>query len=49
MMSIFSDFITKTMKVFMDDFTIHGDSFDECLHHLTLALKRCIEIDLVLF
>jgi len=35
MMSIFFDFITKIMKVFMGDFTIHGDSFDEYLHHLT--------------
>jgi len=34
MMSIFSDFITKIMEVFMDDFTLHGDSFDECLHYI---------------
>ena len=32
----------------MDDFTVHGDSFDECLHHLTLVLRRCIETNLVL-
>jgi len=32
----------------MDDFTVHGDSFDECLHHLTLVLRRCIDINLVL-
>jgi len=48
MMSIFSDFITKMMEVFIDDFTVHGDSFDECLHHLTLVLRRCIDINLVL-
>ena len=48
MMSIFSDFITKIMEVFMDDFIVHGDSFDECLRHLTLVLKDCIETDLVL-
>jgi len=47
MMSIFSDIITKIMEVFIDNFTVHGDSFDECLHHLTLVLKRCIETDLV--
>jgi len=47
-MSIFSDFITKIMEVFIDDFTVHGDSFDECLHHLTLVLRRCIETNLVL-
>ena len=32
----------------MDDFTLHGDSFDECLHHLTLVLRRWIETNLVL-
>ena len=48
MMSIFSDFINKIMEVFMDDFTINGDSFDVCLHHLTLVLKHCIETNLVL-
>jgi len=47
-MSIFSDFITKIMEVFMDDFTMHGASFDECLHHLRLVLRRYIDINLVL-
>jgi len=47
-MSVFSDFITEIMEVFMDDFTVHGDSFDECLHHLTLMRWRCIETNLVL-
>jgi len=32
----------------MDDCTVHGDSFDECLHHLMLVLKHCIETNLVL-
>ena len=48
MMSIFFDFIDKTMEVFMDDFTVHGDSFDQSLHHLTLVLRRCIETNLIL-
>jgi len=48
MISIVSDFIIKIMEVFMDDFTEHGDSFDECLHHFTLVLKHCIETNLVL-
>jgi len=48
MMSIFSDFITEIMEVFMDDFTVNGDSFDECLHHLTLVLRHCIDINLML-
>ena len=32
----------------MDDCTVHGDSSDECLNHLTLILKHCIETNLVL-
>ena len=32
----------------MDDFIVYGDSFDNCLHNLTLVLQRCIETDLVL-
>ena len=32
----------------MDDFTIYGDSFDNCLHNLTFILQRCIETNLVL-
>ena len=32
----------------MDDFTVYGDSFDECLDNLTKVLKRCIDTNLVL-
>jgi len=32
----------------MDDFSVFGDSFDNCLHHLALVLKRCQETNLVL-
>ena len=31
MMAIFSDMVEKFMEIFMDDFTITGDSFDQCL------------------
>ena len=48
MVSIFSDYIEKIIEVFMDDFTVHGDSFDDGLHNLTLVLQRCIETNLVL-
>ena len=48
MVSIFSDFVQKIIEVFMDDFSVFGDSFDECLGNLTLILKRCIETNLVL-
>ena len=39
----FFGLITKIMEAFMDDFNVHGDSFDECLHHLKLVHRRCIE------
>ena len=42
---LFFDFITKIMEVFMDDFTVHSDCFDECLHHLRLVHRQCIETD----
>ncbi|KAH9704903.1 hypothetical protein KPL70_011654 [Citrus sinensis] len=48
MLSIFSDMVERFLEVFMDDFSVFGDSFDQCLHHLTLVLQRCIEKNLVL-
>ena len=36
------------MEVFMDDITIYGNAFDECLVNLEAVLNRCIEKDLVL-
>ncbi|XP_061993424.1 uncharacterized protein LOC133711297 [Rosa rugosa] len=48
MMSIFSDMVEKIIEVFMDDFSLYGDSFDSCLFNLSLVLKRCQETNLVL-
>ncbi|KAM2867848.1 hypothetical protein COP2_023719 [Malus domestica] len=48
MMSIFSDYVEKIIEVFMVDFSVFGDSFDGCLHNLSLILKQCIETNLVL-
>ncbi|KAH9698199.1 Endonuclease [Citrus sinensis] len=48
MLSIFSDMVERFLEVFMDDFSVFGDSFDQCLHHLTLVLQRCTEKNLVL-
>ena len=48
MVSIFSECRENFVEVFMDDFTIHGDTFDECLNHLALVLRRCIDTNLVL-
>ena len=48
MMVIFSDMVEKTIEVFMDDFSVLGNSFDNCLENLRLMLIRCEETNLVL-
>ncbi|GKA74050.1 reverse transcriptase domain-containing protein [Tanacetum coccineum] len=48
MMAIFHDKIEETKKVFMDDFSVFGDSFPSCLSHLDKMLKRCEDTNLVL-
>ncbi|XP_058216887.1 uncharacterized protein LOC131327771 [Rhododendron vialii] len=48
MMGIFSDMVEKIVEVFMDDFSVFGDSFDECLENLGKVLQRCEEKQLVL-
>ncbi|CAM8943524.1 unnamed protein product [Rhodiola kirilowii] len=47
-MAIFSEFIEEIMEVFMDDCSVYGSSFDDCLANLAKVLKRCIETNLVL-
>nr|GEZ92290.1 reverse transcriptase domain-containing protein [Tanacetum cinerariifolium] len=48
MMAIFHDMIEKTMEVFMDDFSVFGNSFQSCLSHLERMLKRCKDTNLCL-
>ncbi|RVW19625.1 Retrovirus-related Pol polyprotein from transposon opus [Vitis vinifera] len=48
MLSIFSDMVERIMEVFMDDITIYGGTYEECLVNLEAVLNRCIEKDLVL-
>ncbi|KAK1614414.1 hypothetical protein QYE76_019931 [Lolium multiflorum] len=38
----------KVNKVFMDDFSVYGNSFDNCLRNLDKVLQRCEETNLVL-
>ena len=47
-MSIFSSFLENYIEVFMDDFSVNGNSFDTFIDHLIRVLKRCIETNLVL-
>ncbi|CAA7023770.1 unnamed protein product [Microthlaspi erraticum] len=48
MMSIFTDMIEQFMEVFMDDFSVYGSSFKDCLDNLCKVLARCEEKHLVL-
>ncbi|GKC35684.1 reverse transcriptase domain-containing protein [Tanacetum coccineum] len=48
MMAIFHDMIEETMEVFMDYFSVFGDSFSSCLSHLDKMLKWCEDTNLVL-
>ena len=47
MMAIFSDLIEHIMGVFMDDFSVYGKDFAQCLENLEKVLKRCQETHLV--
>ncbi|KAI3767638.1 hypothetical protein L2E82_17938 [Cichorium intybus] len=46
--AIFHDMMENSMEVFMDDFSLFGDSFTNCLSNLDKMLKRCEETNLVL-
>nr|GEZ17792.1 reverse transcriptase domain-containing protein [Tanacetum cinerariifolium] len=48
MMAIFLDMIEQTMEVFMDDFSVFGNSFSTCLTNLVKMLKRCEDTKLAL-
>ena len=48
MMSIFGDMLEAEMEVFMDDFSVGGASFDDCLVNLGKCLQRCERVNLVL-
>ena len=48
MLSIFSDLAEEVMEIFMDDFTVYGSSFENCLHNLGTVLHRCQDKNLTL-
>ncbi|GJV69529.1 reverse transcriptase domain-containing protein [Tanacetum coccineum] len=48
MLEIFHDMIEESVKVFMDDFSVFGNSFDKCLNNLDKMLQRCKDAHLVL-
>ena len=48
MMSMFSNFVEEAMKIFMDDFSVYGSSFENCLENLEIVLQRCKDKNLAL-
>jgi len=48
MLSTFSDMTECFLEIFMDDFSIFDDSFDDCLTKFEKVLSRCKEKNLVL-
>ncbi|GJZ16931.1 reverse transcriptase domain-containing protein [Tanacetum coccineum] len=48
MLAIFHDMIEESIEVFMDDFSVFGNSFDKCLNNLDKMLQRCKDAHLVL-
>ena len=48
MMSIFSDLVEEVMEIFMDDFSVYGSSFEDCLKNLETVFQRCQDKNLAL-
>ena len=48
MMSMFSDLVEKAMEIFMDDFSVYGSCFENCMKNLETVLQRCQDKNLVL-
>ena len=48
MMSMFSDLVEEIMEIFMDDFTVYGFSFEQCLNNLETVLQICKDKQLAL-
>nr|GFB33594.1 reverse transcriptase domain-containing protein [Tanacetum cinerariifolium] len=48
MLAIFHDMVEKTMEVFMDDFSVFENSFENCLSRLDKMLQRCEDTNLSL-
>ena len=40
MMFIFSDLVKEVMEIFMDDFSVYGSSFEDCLKNLETVTRQ---------
>ncbi|GJX67053.1 reverse transcriptase domain-containing protein [Tanacetum coccineum] len=48
MLAIFHYMIEESVEVFMDDFSVFGNSFDKCLNNLDKMIQCCKDVHLVL-
>ncbi|KAK8950898.1 hypothetical protein KSP39_PZI004064 [Platanthera zijinensis] len=48
MLAIFDELVEDVMEVFMDDFSVFGNSFKSCLANLERVLQRCEDTNLAL-
>jgi len=48
MLSLFFNMVERILEIFIDDFSIYGNSFNQYLHHLELVHQRCTEKNLIL-
>ena len=48
MMSMFSDLVEEAMEIFMDDFSVYGSSFENCLENLETVFQRCQDKNIAL-
>ncbi|XP_070019024.1 uncharacterized protein [Nicotiana sylvestris] len=48
MMVVFTNMVEDILEVFMDDFSVVGESFDKCLKNFDRVLAHCEETNLVL-
>ena len=48
MMFVFYDLVEEVMEIFMDDFSIYGSSFEDCVKNLETVLQRCQDKNLAL-
>ncbi|GKG28361.1 reverse transcriptase domain-containing protein, partial [Tanacetum coccineum] len=48
MLAILHDMIEESVEVFMDDFSVFGNSFDSCLNNVDKMLQCCKDANIVL-
>ena len=48
MMSMFSNLVEEAMEIFMDNFSVYGSCFENCLENLETVLQRCQDKNLAL-